>query len=70
MPRNALVFEISHKYACKDLVEFATVYTPDAFEEVAQNEIGVNKLADIISADELNVTSEEQVCEAAMRANQ
>ncbi|KPM04163.1 kelch-like protein 1 [Sarcoptes scabiei] len=71
-PSNCLgIRSFADTHACQDLLHYADKFTQEYFQEVIENEefllLPVNQLIDIISADELNITSEEQVFNAIMR---
>lgn len=70
-PSNCLgIRAFADTHSCQELLHFADKYTQDRFQEVIDNEefllLPVNQLIDIISSDELNVRSEEQVYSALM----
>ncbi|KAH9402380.1 Kelch-like protein 20, partial [Tyrophagus putrescentiae] len=71
-PSNCLgIRSFADTHACKDLLDFADKFTQDHFHEIIENEefilLPVNQLIDIISSDELNISSEEQVYQAIMK---
>lgn len=68
-PSNCLgIRAFADTHSCQDLLHFADKFTQDRFQEVMESEefllLPVNQLIDIISSDELNVRSEEQVYNA------
>ncbi|CAG0879760.1 unnamed protein product [Darwinula stevensoni] len=70
-PSNCLgIRAFADTHACRDLLRFADKFTQHNFQEVISSEefmlLPVNQLIDIISSDELNVRSEEQVYTAVM----
>lgn len=70
-PSNCLgIRAFADTHACRDLLRVADKYTQHSFPDVMESEefllLPVNQLIDIISSDELNVTSEEQVYTAVM----
>ena len=70
-PSNCLgIRSFADTHACQDLLESSDKFTQDHFQEVIENEefllLPVNQLIDIISSDELNISSEEQVFQAIM----
>lgn len=70
-PSNCLgIRSFADTHACKDLLLYADKYTQDNFQDVIENEefllLPVTQMIDIISSDELNVTTEEQVYHAIM----
>lgn len=70
-PSNCLgIRAFADTHSCQDLLHFADKFTQDRFQEVIDSEefllLPVNQLIDIISSDELNVRSEDQVYGAIM----
>ncbi|CAI9715115.1 20 [Octopus vulgaris] len=70
-PSNCLgIRAFADTHACRDLLRIADKFTQHNFQEVMESEefllLPVNQLVDIISSDELNVRSEEQVYNAVM----
>ncbi|MCL4127250.1 UNVERIFIED_CONTAM: hypothetical protein GTU68_060600, partial [Idotea baltica] len=70
-PSNCLgIRSFADTHSCRDLLRIADKYTQQHFLEVMESEefldLPVNQLMDIISSDELNVRSEEQVFSAVM----
>ncbi|XP_041369022.1 kelch-like protein 20 [Gigantopelta aegis] len=70
-PSNCLgIRAFADTHACRDLLRIADKFTQHNFQEVMESEefmlLPVNQLVDIISSDELNVRSEEQVYSACM----
>lgn len=70
-PSNCLgIRAFADTHACRDLLRIADKFTQHNFQEVMESEefllLPINQLVDIISSDELNVRSEEQVYNAAM----
>lgn len=70
-PSNCLgIRAFADTHACRDLLRIADKFTQHNFQEVMESEefllLPVNQLVDIISSDELNVRSEEQVYSAVM----
>ncbi|XP_065575475.1 kelch-like protein diablo [Artemia franciscana] len=70
-PSNCLgIRAFADTHACRDLLRIADKFTQHNFQEVVESEefllLPPNQLIDIISSDELNVRSEEQVFNAAM----
>ncbi|CAC5372668.1 KLHL20 [Mytilus coruscus] len=70
-PSNCLgIRAFADTHACRDLLRIADKFTQHNFQEVMESEefmlLPVNQLVDIISSDELNVGSEEQVFNAVM----
>ncbi|KAB7495278.1 Kelch-like protein 20 [Armadillidium nasatum] len=70
-PSNCLgIRSFADTHSCRDLLRIADKYTQQHFLEVMESEefmdLPVNQLMDIISSDELNVRSEEQVFNAVM----
>ncbi|KAL8608123.1 hypothetical protein ACOMHN_016578 [Nucella lapillus] len=70
-PSNCLgIRAFADTHACRDLLRIADKFTQHNFQEVMESEefmlLPVNQLVDIISSDELNVRSEEQVYQAVM----
>ena len=70
-PSNCLgIRAFADTHACRDLLRIADKFTQHKFQEVVEHEefllLPVNQLIDIISSDELNVRSEEQVYQAAI----
>lgn len=68
-PSNCLgIRAFADTHSCQDLLLYADKFTQDRFQEVIESEefllLPVNQLIDIISSDELNVRSEEQVFNA------
>lgn len=71
-PSNCLgIRSFADTHSCQELLNYADKYTQDYFQDVIDNEefllLPVNQLIDIISSDELNVSSEEQVYTAIMK---
>lgn len=71
-PSNCLgIRAFADTHACRGLLRVANRFTQLNFLEVVESEefllLPVNQLVDILSLDELNVRSEEQVYRAAMR---
>ncbi|TPP62738.1 Ring canal kelch protein [Fasciola gigantica] len=71
-PSNCLgIRAFADTHACRGLLRVADRFTQLNFLEVVESEefllLPVNQLVDILSLDELNVRSEEQVYRAAMR---
>lgn len=71
-PSNCLgIRAFADTHACRDLLRIADKFTQHNFQEVMESEefmlLPVNQLVDIISSDELNVRSEEQVFQATMQ---
>ena len=70
-PSNCLgIRAFADTHACRDLLRIADKYTQQHFLEVMESEefleLPVSQLMDIISSDELNVRTEEQVFGAVM----
>ncbi|XP_045102312.1 kelch-like protein diablo isoform X2 [Portunus trituberculatus] len=70
-PSNCLgIRAFADTHACRDLLRIADKFTQHNFQEVMEGEefmdLPVRQLMDIISSDELNVRSEEQVFSAVM----
>ncbi|CAL4095463.1 unnamed protein product, partial [Meganyctiphanes norvegica] len=70
-PSNCLgIRAFADTHSCRDLLRIADKFTQHNFQEVMESEefmeLPVNQLMDIISSDELNVRSEEQVFSAVM----
>ncbi|XP_014669553.1 PREDICTED: kelch-like protein 20 [Priapulus caudatus] len=70
-PSNCLgIRAFADTHACRDLLRVADKFTQHNFQEVMESEefllLPVNQLIDIISSDELNVRTEEQVFSAVM----
>ncbi|XP_013413752.1 kelch-like protein 20 [Lingula anatina] len=70
-PSNCLgIRAFADTHACRDLLRIADKFTQHNFQEVMESEefllLPLNQLVDIISSDELNVRSEEQVYSAVM----
>lgn len=70
-PSNCLgIRAFADTHACRDLLRIADKFTQHNFQEVMESEefllLPVNQLVDIISSDELNVRSEEQVYNAVV----
>ncbi|RWS03726.1 kelch-like protein diablo [Dinothrombium tinctorium] len=70
-PTNCLgIRAFADTHSCQDLLMYADKYTQDRFQEVIESEefllLPKKQLVDIISSDELNVRSEEQVYNAIM----
>lgn len=68
-PSNCLgIRAFADTHSCQDLLHHADKFTQDRFQEVIESEefllLPFNQLIDIISSDELNVRSEEQVYNA------
>ena len=68
-PSNCLgIRAFADTHSCQELLQYADKFTQDRFQEVIESEefllLPVNQLIDIISSDELNVRSEEQVYNA------
>ncbi|OTF75594.1 kelch-like protein, partial [Euroglyphus maynei] len=71
-PSNCLgIRSFADTHSCQDLLHYADKYTQDYFQEVIENEefllLPVNQLIDIVSTDELNISTEEQVYNAIMK---
>ncbi len=58
-------------HSCRELLRIADRYTQQHFIDVKESEeflfLPINQLIDIISSDELNMTSEEDVFNAVMQ---
>jgi len=70
-PSNCLgIRAFADTHACRDLLRIADKFTQNNFQEVMESEefllLPPNQLVDIISSDELNVRTEEQVFNAVM----
>ncbi|XP_018018330.1 kelch-like protein diablo [Hyalella azteca] len=70
-PSNCLgIRAFADTHSCRDLLRIADKFTQHNFQEVMESEefleLPVNQLMDIISSDEVNVRSEEQVFSAVM----
>ncbi|KAK3593684.1 hypothetical protein CHS0354_013581 [Potamilus streckersoni] len=70
-PSNCLgIRAFADTHACRDLLRIADKFTQHNFQDVMESEefllLPINQLVDIISSDELNVRSEEQVFSAVM----
>ncbi|CAF0953056.1 unnamed protein product [Didymodactylos carnosus] len=70
-PSNCLgIRAFADTHSCRELLKIADRYTQHNFNEVKESEellfLPVNQLIDIISSDELNMTSEEDVFNAVM----
>lgn len=70
-PSNCLgIRAFADTHSCRDLLRIADKFTQHNFQEVVESEefllLPVSQLIDIISNDELNVRSEEQVYSAVM----
>lgn len=70
-PSNCLgIRAFADTHSCQDLLHYADKFTQDRFQEVIESEefllLPVNQLIDIISSDELNVRSEDQVYQSIM----
>ncbi|KAL1458174.1 hypothetical protein WDU94_008343 [Cyamophila willieti] len=70
-PSNCLgIRAFADTHSCRDLLRIADKFTQHNFQEVMESEefliLPVGQLVDIISSDELNVRSEEQVFNAIM----
>lgn len=70
-PSNCLgIRAFADTHACRDLLRIADKFTQHNFQEVMESEefmlLPINQLVDIISSDELNVRTEEQVFSAVM----
>ncbi|CAL1268262.1 unnamed protein product [Larinioides sclopetarius] len=70
-PSNCLgIRAFADTHSCRELLRIADKFTQHNFQEVMESEefllLPVNQLIDIISNDELNVRSEEQVFNAVM----
>ncbi|XP_077505764.1 kelch-like protein diablo [Amblyomma americanum] len=70
-PTNCLgIRAFADTHSCRELLRIADKFTQHNFQEVMESEefllLPVNQLVDIISSDELNVRSEEQVFSAVM----
>lgn len=70
-PTNCLgIRAFADTHACRELLRIADKFTQHNFQEVMESEefllLPVNQLVDIISSDELNVRTEEQVYSAVM----
>lgn len=71
-PSNCLgIKSFADTHACNDLLHTAELYTLHNFQDVMESEefllLAVEQLCDIISSDELNVVSEEDVFSSVMR---
>lgn len=71
-PSNCLgIRSFADLHSCQDLLVYSDQYTLEHFPEVIENEefllLPANQLIDIISSDELNIASEEQVYQAIMQ---
>ncbi|KAK6057292.1 BTB And Kelch [Cooperia oncophora] len=57
---------IADTYSCQNLLKWADMYIVRNFQEVSGkeefNQLSVERLVDLISHEDLNVRSEEQVC--------
>jgi len=70
-PSNCLgIRAFADTHACRELLRIADKFTQHSFQEVMEHEefllLPLSQLIDIISSDELNVRSEEQVFQAVM----
>jgi len=70
-PSNCLgIRAFADTHSCRELLRIADKFTQHNFQEVTESEefllLPVNQLIDIISSDELNVRSEEQVFNAVL----
>ncbi|VDP23895.1 unnamed protein product [Soboliphyme baturini] len=70
-PTNCLgIRAFADTHACRELLRIADKFTQHNFQEVMESEeflmLPVGQLIEIISSDELNVRSEEQVFKAVM----
>jgi kelch-like protein 20 len=70
-PTNCLgIAAFAETHSCRELLSFADKYTQNNFAEVVESDeflvLPVQQLVNIISCDELNVKSEEQVYQAVM----
>jgi kelch-like protein 20 len=70
-PSNCLgIRAFADTHACRELLRIADKFTQHNFQEVMEHEefllLPLSQLIDIISSDELNVRSEEQVFQAVM----
>jgi kelch-like protein 20 len=70
-PSNCLgIRAFADTHSCRELLRIADMFTQHNFQEVKESEefllLPVSQLSDIISSDELNVRSEEQVFCAVM----
>ena len=70
-PSNCLgIRAFADTHACRELLKVADKFTQHNFQEVMESEefllLPFNQLVDIISSDELNVRSEEQVYQAVV----
>jgi len=70
-PSNCLgIRAFADTHSCRELLRIADKFTQHNFQEVMESEefllLPVGQLVDIISSDELNVRSEEQVFSAVM----
>lgn len=70
-PSNCLgIRAFADTHSCHELLHFADKFTQERFQEVIEGEefllLPIRQLVEIISSDELNVRSEEQVYNAAM----
>ncbi|CAJ0946515.1 unnamed protein product, partial [Mesorhabditis belari] len=71
-PTNCLgIRAFADTHSCRELVRMADLYTQKNFQEVTASDeflqLLLDQLLSLISSDELNVGSEEQVYEAAIR---
>lgn len=70
-PSNCLgIRAFADTHACRDLLRFADIFTHNNFQEVMESEefllLPVTQLLDILSSDELNIRSEEEVFTAVI----
>jgi len=70
-PSNCLgIRAFADRHSCNELLNISQTYTAQHFEEVSQSEeyllLPIEQLVNILSSDELNVKSEEDVFKAAM----
>jgi len=70
-PSNCLgIRAFADQHSCSELLSISSTYTAQHFEEVSQSEeyllLPIEQLVNILSSDELNVKSEEDVFKAAM----
>ena len=71
-PTNCLgIRAFADTHACSDLLRVANVFSHHNFQDVMEGEeflhLPIKQLTDILSSDELNVVSEEQVYNACLR---
>ncbi|XP_015765961.1 PREDICTED: kelch-like protein 20 [Acropora digitifera] len=70
-PSNCLgIRAFADTHSCRDLLRFADIFTHNNFQEVMESEefllLPVTQLLDILSSDELNIRSEEEVFTAVI----